>query len=476
MKPIIQNIDEMKDSREILESKPHPFTTIFIYILLLIFLSAFIWCWFAEKEIVVDVQGVVRPNENIHKVSNLLGSKVLSVNFKNGDKVEKGKVLYTLEHKELDVQKSSLDKSKKDLEKEISNLEKLKKSISDNKNYFTDSKDEKEYYNKYLSYEKSKKNPENNKKVVYSQIDNLNSKINNLNSLKKSVQNNTNYLSSGTSYYSQFKDYKINVEGYEKNIKALEDSYNSLKDKKAEEVLINDAKAKLESAKLELTKYKNQFTLNIENAIEECNDKIRDLNNQVASNDDAKEINEEKIKSSSLVEIANSIKLSKQKLEEITTNLKVIDMNIEKCTIKSPIDGIVDISTPIKTGDLVGEGQEVLNILPSESKYKIDLIILNKDIANIKKGTTIKYDFESLPYKEYGYLDGKLENISVDSKVDPKSGVSFYTGEASIDSKPLYSHKGEKAQIKSGMVCTAKIITRKEKMLYYLLEKINLKD
>ncbi|NFF86162.1 biotin/lipoyl-binding protein, partial [Clostridium botulinum] len=103
MKAIIQNIDEMKDSREILESKPHPFTTIFIYILLLIFLSAFIWCWLAEKEIVVDVQGVVRPNENIHKVSNLLGSKVLSVNFKNGDKVEKGKVLYILDHKELDV-------------------------------------------------------------------------------------------------------------------------------------------------------------------------------------------------------------------------------------------------------------------------------------------------------------------------------------------------------------------------------------
>lgn len=476
MKPVIQNIDEMKDSREILESKPHPFTSILIYILLLIFLSAFTWCWFAEKEIVVDVQGVVRPNENIHKVSNLLGSKVSSVNFKNGDKVEKGKVLYTLEHKELDVQKTSLDKSKKDLEKEVSNLEKLKKSIADNKNYFADSKDEKEYYNKYLNYEKSKKNPDNNKKVVDSQIDNLNSKINNLNLLKRSAQNNTNYLSSGTSYYSQFKDYKINVEGYEKNIKAITDSYNSLKNKKVEEALINDVKAKLEASKLELTKYKNQFTLNIENAIEECNDKIKDLNNQISSSDDAKEINEEKIKSSSLVEIDNSIKANKQKLEEIKTNLKVVDMNIGKCTIKAPMDGIVDISTPIKTGDLVGEGQEVLNILPSDSKYKIDLMILNKDIANIKKGTAIKYDFQSLSYKEYGYLDGKLENISVDSKVDPKSGVSFYTGEASIDSKPLYSHKGEKTHIKPGMVCTAKIITRKEKMLYYLLEKINLKD
>lgn len=476
MKPIIQNIDEMKDSREILESTPHPFTTIFIYILLLIFLSAFTWCWFAEKEIVIDVQGVVRPNENIHKISNLLGSKVLSVNFKNGDRVEKGKILYTLENKELDLQKGSLDKNKKDLEKEINNLEKLKKSISDNKNYFTDSKDEKEYYNKYLNYEKSKKDPENNKKIVNSQIDNLNSKINNLNLLKKSTQNNANYLSSGTSYYSEFKDYKINVEGYEKNIKALTDSYNSLKNKKEDEVLINDAKAKLEGSRLELTKYKNQFTLNIESSIEECNDKIRDLNNQVSNDDDAKEINEEKLKSSSLVEIDNSIKLNKQKLEEIKTNLKVIDMNIDKCTIKAPCYGIVDITTPIKTGDLVCEGTEVLNLLPSESKYKIDLMILNKDVANIKKGTTIKYDFESLPYKEYGYLDGKLENISVDSKVHPKSGVSFYTGEASIDSKPLYSHKGEKAQIKSGMVCTAKVITRKEKMLYYLLEKINLKE
>lgn len=166
-----------------------------------------------------------------------------------------------------------------------------------------------------------------------------------------------------------------------------------------------------------------------------------------------------------MVEIDNSIKLNKQKLEEIKTNLKVVDMNIDKCTIKAPIDGIVDISAPIKAGDLVGEGQEVLNILPSESKYKIDLIILNKDVANIK------YDFQALPYKEYGYLDGKLENISVDSKLDPKSGISFYTGEASIDSKPLYSHKGEKAQIKSGMVCTAKIITRKDGLLFIRKDK-----
>ncbi|EKN40363.1 putative bacteriocin ABC transporter, bacteriocin-binding protein, partial [Clostridium botulinum CFSAN001627] len=35
MKPVIQNIDEMKDSREILESKPHPLQLFFLYITLI---------------------------------------------------------------------------------------------------------------------------------------------------------------------------------------------------------------------------------------------------------------------------------------------------------------------------------------------------------------------------------------------------------------------------------------------------------
>ena len=477
MKPVIQNIDELRDSREILESKPHPFTTIFIYILLLIFLSGFLWCWFAEKEIVVDVQGIVRPNKNIYKVSNLLGSKVSSVNYKNGDKVKKDAVLYTLEHKELDVQKKALDKNIKDLEKEVKNLDKFKKSIEDNTNYFSESnEDEKEYYNKYLNYEKSKKDPQNNKKVVDSQIDSFNSKISNLNLLKKSAENNTNYLSSGTSYYSQFKDYNITIDGYNKNIKALEDSLNSLKEKKADETLINDGRAKLESTKVELNKYKNKFILDVENSIEGFKDKIKELNNQKSSSEDAKEINREKVKSSALVEIDNSKKGVKQNLEKGKNDLKVLNMNLEKATVKAPVDGIVDVSTPIKKGDLVGQGSEILNILPTKSKYKIELTILNKDVANIKKNSNIKYNLEALPYKEYGYLNGKLEKISPDAKVDPKSGMSFYTGEASTDQSSLYSHKGEKATIKSGMVAEAKIITRKEKMLYYLLEKINLKD
>ena len=54
--------------------------------------------------------------------------------------------------------------------------------------------------------------------------------------------------------------------------------------------------------------------------------------------------------------------------------------------------------------------------------------------------------------------------------------MSFFAGEGSLTSNLLYSNKGEKSYIKPGMTCEAKIVTRSEKMLYYLLEQIGLKN
>jgi hypothetical protein len=48
--------------------------------------------------------------------------------------------------------------------------------------------------------------------------------------------------------------------------------------------------------------------------------------------------------------------------------------------------------------------------------------------------------------------------------------------ESEIENKPLFSYKGEEGEIKMGMTCEAQVITKQKKILYYLLEKIHLKD
>ncbi len=52
----------------------------------------------------------------------------------------------------------------------------------------------------------------------------------------------------------------------------------------------------------------------------------------------------------------------------------------------------------------------------------------------------------------------------------------FYTGEGTLEKNILYSNKSEESVIKAGMTCEARIITRKGKMLYYILEKLNFKN
>ncbi|MGM8261944.1 hypothetical protein ACSXBY_15545 (plasmid) [Clostridium perfringens] len=69
-----------------------------------------------------------------------------------------------------------------------------------------------------------------------------------------------------------------------------------------------------------------------------------------------------------------------------------------------------------------------------------------------------------------------METISKDYKNNNEKLIAFYVGEGSLNSNCLHSNKGEKSYVKPGMICDASIITRKEKMLYYLLEKIGLKN
>ncbi len=143
MKYVMENLNELTDSREIMESRPYPFTIIFIYMVIAILLSALSWAYFSEKEVVVKANGIVRPNKDVNKIINKVGGRIASINIKNGDKVKKLQVLYTIQHDDLDLQKSSTENEINNIKKELDNLSKLKKSVQEGKNCFNkDSADE----------------------------------------------------------------------------------------------------------------------------------------------------------------------------------------------------------------------------------------------------------------------------------------------------------------------------------------------
>ena len=289
MSNIIQNLDDITDSREMIEAKPHKFTIMFTYILLLLFSVAVAWSYFGKIDVVITARGIVKPVDKIKPVINEVDGKIKSINFKEGEIIKEGDILYEL--------------------------------------------DTSEFIRKKEKYEK------------------------------------------------QLEILKMN----------------------------NDA--------------------------------------------------------------------NKLQYEALIDEIEALEDNIENSIVRSISEGIVNTKIDLFVGKTLKSGEGVLQIIPENNLgYLVELHVANKDISNIQKGQNIKYHIDAFPYEEYGEMNGEIIEISNDSIVDEYTGNSYYLVKAIIKNKPLISREGKSGELKSGMTCEAYIINKQERILYYILEKVNLRN
>ncbi|MDK2563643.1 HlyD family efflux transporter periplasmic adaptor subunit [Romboutsia sedimentorum] len=501
MKFKIDDINNLSDSRQVMESKPNKFIVIFIYILLLLILTFFIWTWFSEKEIVVKASGVVRPNSEIQTISNIVQGEVKSVKMKNGESVSNGDILFEIDSIDLENQNKQIDEQIEKVNNDNTNLNKLNKCIVDNKNYFNNNDKEKEYYYKFKSYEAGNNVSLAEKNNISNSKDELNNEKSNLETLSKSITSEKNYNKKDSAYSAQYESYMSSKQIIQNKIEQLNNTKSDLNQqiesdiKKINEIQQDDSQQlelikastnekkqqtsqielELKNSKEELEKLKNDTIAQIKVSIDKANQSVGGLDSNLKSLDESQDISKDKNKTTILGQIEEKININNENKKGLEENKKQIEENIAKCIVKSPCDGKMNVNVNLQSGLVLQTGAIVANVIPNSEDYKIDLMIPTKDIANIKIAKDIKYSFEALPYREYGFLEGKLEGISPDSKVNSETGMSFFTGEGSLNSNVLHSNKGEVSYIKSGMLCEAKIITRSERMLYYILESIGVK-
>lgn len=502
MKFKIEDINNLSDSRQVLESKPNKFIVIFIYILLALILIFFTWAWFSEKEVVANVSGIVKPNSQVQTISNIVQGEVKNIKMKNGEKVSKGDILFEIDSDSLEKEKQQIDDLIGKINEDNSNLNKLNKSIANNTNYFSNSGSEKEYYYKFKSYESGNTVSLAEKNNIANSKNELSGEKANLEKLSKSIIEETNYNEENSAYSAKFESYMSSRQMIQNQIDQLNNSKNELNkqlesdNKKINEIPQDDAQQldlikasidekqqqisqidfEIKNSSEELEKLKNDTFAQIKGSIQEVSQSVNTLEGNLRNIDETSSINKDSNKTNMLAQIEEKINLNKQSKMELETKKKHIEESLEKCVIKSPVNGKINTLVDLQQGLVLQQGTIVANIIPNSSNYKIDLVIPTKDIANITTGKKIKYSFEALPYREYGFLEGTVDSISPDSKSDSETGMSFFAGEGSLTSNLLYSNKGEKSYIKPGMTCEAKIVTRSEKMLYYLLEQIGLKN
>ncbi|WP_202709975.1 HlyD family efflux transporter periplasmic adaptor subunit [Sporosalibacterium faouarense] len=311
--------------------------------------------------------------------------------------------------------------------------------------------------------------------------------------LEQSIEENENLFSEeNKEYYNKYEEYKLSVKKLENSILETERSIENIKDNKKDMQANYDKQMKeseilLENSKHSLDEYKNKFLIELTTEIMTKEAMLRDYNTDFAKLQGSEDIyitskthslnSIEKYKIDNIVAINNSIVTNNERIKELQKSLDEINLSIEECIVRAPIDGVINLINEINKGELVESGKNIATIIfDNNANYKVDLFVLNQDIAKLEVGDTIKYKFDALPYTEYGHLNGEITSIGVDSRVDESSGTSYYSVESEMKDKVIYSYKGDRADIKVGMTCEAQVIVDRKKILYYVLEKLNLKQ
>ncbi len=493
MRVVIHDMAELTDSRELFLAKPHPFRVYFIYLVIALLCIALVWAGFSQIDVVVKANGTVRPLDKISTLTTTMSGTIEHLSVQNGDYVEKGSVILQSNLADFSVESESLERKIAETTEEVRLLELFKNSLSANENLFstTHTETEENYYYKFNKFLLDRMKINENIQLYGQKLNEASRDIAANKAFLRSIESGSNEFSStsaNSDVYQEYISYTLQAEslkvtldqalvenqGHKELFEVGSISKTEMDTSNLKVVQTQNTYNKLTSStKSSLKSSIDTLTLNMETYRSELRKLVpADFGNQ---NDLENVISTFETETT----IANSTQLLEQRklLSTLKEQRKTLVHNMSKASIVAPISGHIQLVNELSIGDRVTANTKIGAIIPETAEvYKIQIYVPNKDIANVDIGDRVKYRFQALPYKEYGTLEGKITNISVDAQFNQAQGGSYYLVESTVENRPLTSYKGTEGQIKVGMALEAQVISETKNLLLHLLEKIDLWD
>ena len=485
----IKNINELNESIELLDNNPNKFITYFIYILLIILLSFFIWSWFSTKDVVITANGIVEPDFNTYDVSTLVDGKIEKINYTNGEYVERGDTILTIDVTNSKNQLSNLENEKKLINKYIIDLKSLANSIRSNNNFIYNKNNYYAEYNEYLS-ELNIINNDISENIKNKS--NLEQQLNSLKLIESSIKNNKTYNNTNSLYYYDYKNYEDSKQNLQNKISNLQDSYNNILEEQnlmlnesnitnnelqdgsnptnSYQTQLNSLSNQIFNCKKQLNLLNDSYLSQFDSKIQETNSQIQSLNGETTKDKLTKDLD----KWQTLTQIDSTVNTYNLKLTTLNEDIEELKSEVSNGEIKANESGTLYMPEHLMDGEVLEAGQAIAEIIPDSNNYIVKIYIPNDKVGNIEKGYSVKYSFLAFPYQEYGFLSGSIQSISDTSEINSKTGTSYYIATGTLNSTTIKNSQNQEGTIKLGMECEVKIIVRKEKMLFYILNQLGI--
>jgi hemolysin D len=157
--------------------------------------------------------------------------------------------------------------------------------------------------------------------------------------------------------------------------------------------------------------------------------------------------------------------------------------------LRAPADGTVQQLAVYTVGGVVTPAQQLMVIVPADSRLEVEARVLNKDIGFVQAGQPAEIKIDTFNFTRYGLLHGEVLNVSQDAiardKPADKSGSPSSSGALSDSSEPqgqelIYAARvsldstrmqidDKLVDLTPGMAVTVEIKTGQRRIIEYVL-------
>ncbi len=169
---------------------------------------------------------------------------------------------------------------------------------------------------------------------------------------------------------------------------------------------------------------------------------------------------------------------AKKELNEVSAEISriketqtALQDRVKRTTLRSPVNGIVQLLYINTIGGVISPGNNILDIVPQDDSLLVELRIKPADIAYVSVGQFARLKFSAYDFAIHGSLQGIVTFVSADT-ITTDEGDSFFLVRIK-PVKPFLGAKSGELPIRIGMTAEADIITGEKTILSYLTEPIH---
>lgn len=191
-------------------------------------------------------------------------------------------------------------------------------------------------------------------------------------------------------------------------------------------------------------------------------------------------------------QVLSDLSDAQKKVDELGQDLIKAERKSSEQILRSPIDGTVQQLALHTVGGVVTPAQQLMVVVPADSKLEAEAMISNRDIGFVSAGQPAEVKIDTFNFTRYGLLHGNVVSVSQDAivrdKPAEKAGASKTGGALSNSSEPegqelLYSARisldatqmqveDKLVNLAPGMAVTVEIKTGTRRIIEYLMSPV----